>query len=64
MKKITFTKMAGAGNDFIVIDKKINPYFNAESGLVGKLCKRRTGIGADGLITLHPTSNQNAVKLL
>ncbi|GBD91602.1 diaminopimelate epimerase [bacterium BMS3Abin04] len=53
MKKITFTKMAGAGNDFIVIDKKINPYFNAESGLVGKLCKRRTGIGADGLITLH-----------
>ena len=53
MKKITFTKMSGAGNDFIVIDKKNNPFFSAEPELVKKLCKRRTGIGADGLITIQ-----------
>ncbi|MDD3375608.1 MAG: diaminopimelate epimerase [Candidatus Omnitrophica bacterium] len=49
MKKLTFTKMCGAGNDFIII--------NASSGLnvkklAQKICHRTDGIGADGLMIL------------
>ncbi len=47
---ITFNKYQGAGNDFIIIDNRngiINP---SDSQLINKLCDRRFGIGADGLI--------------
>ncbi|MBI5415616.1 MAG: diaminopimelate epimerase [Candidatus Omnitrophica bacterium] len=49
MKKINFTKMAGAGNDFIVIDAA--PGLNYKK-LAGKACDRTKGIGADGLLVL------------
>lgn len=52
MGKIYFTKMSGAGNDFILIDKNFNPDFTATNNLVKTLCDRRNGIGADGLITI------------
>ncbi|TSA56265.1 diaminopimelate epimerase [bacterium] len=51
MKKINFTKMAATGNDFIVIDNRFSP-----SGcrlLAKKLCDRKLGIGADGLLVLE-----------
>ncbi len=53
--KIQFTKMTGAGNDFIVIDDRENK-LKSLSRLAPKLCDRRWGIGADGLILLrnHP----------
>ena len=52
MEKISFVKMSGAGNDFIVIDKNINPAFIPGKEFVKKVCDRRNGIGADGLITI------------
>lgn len=52
MEKITFVKMSGAGNDFVVIDKNINPAFIPSKVFVKKVCDRRNGIGADGLITI------------
>ncbi len=52
MEKISFKKMSGAGNDFIVIDKNINPAFSLDSKLIQKLCDRRNGVGADGVITI------------
>ncbi len=44
--------MSGAGNDFIVIDADAEKLFEANPELIRKLCHRRNGIGADGLITV------------
>jgi diaminopimelate epimerase len=57
MKKIIFTKMSGTGNDFIFIDESKNPGLNFNSEIVPKLCNRKNGIGADGVITI-----QNSVE--
>ena len=52
MKKISFIKMSGAGNDFVVIDKGKNSPFVLKNDVIKKLCDRRNGIGADGVITI------------
>jgi len=44
--------MSGAGNDFVIIDKSRNKNLSLKSDLISKLCNRRDGIGADGLITI------------
>lgn len=44
--------MNGAGNDFIVINKNMFPDLNLNNKAIKKLCDRRIGIGADGLITI------------
>lgn len=51
-EKYYFTKMHGAGNDFIIIDKDTFPDFPNDPRFIAGLCKRRFGIGADGLITI------------
>ena len=49
---IPFLKMHGAANDFVVIDHR-HPFLPRDLGdLVSRLCDRRRGIGADGLL-LH-----------
>jgi diaminopimelate epimerase len=49
---VVFNKYQGAGNDFIIIDNR-NDIFNSEnSALINRLCDRRFGIGADGLILI------------
>ncbi|KLT64990.1 diaminopimelate epimerase [Pedobacter sp. BMA] len=54
--KINFLKYQGAGNDFILIDHTAGPLKNIDNELVEKLCHRRFGVGADGLmfLTKHP----------
>ncbi|MCX6171058.1 MAG: diaminopimelate epimerase [Ignavibacteriales bacterium] len=52
MMHLYFTKLSGAGNDFILFDKKINPEVELTSEVINKLCKRRTGIGADGVLLI------------
>jgi diaminopimelate epimerase len=51
-----FTKYHGLGNDFIVLDLVTTP---AAAGLASldaarRLCDRHFGVGADGLLVLHP----------
>ena len=47
---IAFDKYQGAGNDFIIIDNRKDVVDPADSHLINRLCDRRFGIGADGLI--------------
>ena len=61
MKKIVFTKMSGAGNDFVVLDNSQNADLQVTQEIVRKLCDRRNGIGADGLITIEDSSNHNFI---
>lgn len=49
-----FQKYQGTGNDFIMISHLKNRNFNPTSELISKLCNRRFGIGADGLIVIKP----------
>jgi diaminopimelate epimerase len=51
--KISFLKMHGAANDFVVIDHR-RPFLPSDPGpLVRALCDRRRGVGADGLLLLE-----------
>lgn len=50
---VEFTKMNGAGNDFIVIDNRFYHFTDSElSDIAARFCPRRTGIGADGVLAL------------
>lgn len=51
---MNFTKMHGLGNDFIIIENNSNTDF---SKLAKRLCDRRLGVGADGLLILDKSSN-------
>ena len=52
---IRFSKYHGAGNDFIMIDNRSSVLRNFENsaGLISRLCHRKFGIGADGLILIN-----------
>jgi len=49
---IVFNKYQGAGNDFIIIDSRKGIFNPDDSRHINKLCDRRFGIGADGLILI------------
>ncbi|SHF04295.1 diaminopimelate epimerase [Fodinibius roseus] len=58
---ITFTKMQGTGNDFVVINN-LERLFSKEElvRLAPKLCDRKFGIGSDGLLALFPAEHGEA----
>ena len=54
--RIAFTKMNGAGNDFVLIDNR-DGSIRLGGDQVRLLCDRQRGVGADGLLLLEPKSN-------
>ncbi len=55
MKKIPFTKMSGAGNDFVVIDNR-NNIITDPVGFVQNACRKKYGIGADGALLVEKST--------
>lgn len=54
-----FYKYQGTGNDFVIIDNRDLFFPKDDPALVAKLCNRRFGVGADGLLLLenHPRAD-------
>ena len=48
-----FTKMNGAGNDFVVLDNRAQT-FQLDQETIKRLCDRHRGVGADGLLAVEP----------
>lgn len=56
---LQFTKMNGAGNDFVLIDNRSKRWQLAPEQIV-RLCDRHRGVGADGAILLVPSESGKA----
>ena len=52
-----FYKMSGSGNDFIVFDSRDGRVQDlSDPAVIRRLCDRRLGVGADGVVILEPSS--------
>lgn len=55
-----FTKMQGAGNDFVLLDGFCANFTGDYGAMAQKICDRHFGVGADGLVLLSPTPAADA----
>jgi diaminopimelate epimerase len=53
---LRFTKMNGAGNDFVMIDNRLGD-LSLASDQIAKICDRHRGVGADGVLILERAAN-------
>ena len=54
--KLDFVKMHGAGNDFIMMATTSLPPSGLSAPQITEICRRRLGVGADGMILVGPDS--------
>ncbi len=59
MSGLTFTKMHGLGNDFVIIDARAQPVA-LDAQRARALADRHTGIGCDQVIVIEPARNGSA----
>jgi diaminopimelate epimerase len=59
---LSFTKMNGAGNDFVMLDNR-NLSLQLSKDEIEKICDRHRGIGADGLLAVEPATNGADFKM-
>jgi diaminopimelate epimerase len=56
MSPITFSKMSGSGNDFIIIDNRSHCADDIDMPqFITSVCRRKMSVGADGLILIEPS---------
>ena len=53
---LRFTKMNGAGNDFVLIDNRLGD-LRLAADQISRICDRHRGIGADGVLVLERAMN-------
>jgi diaminopimelate epimerase len=56
MSRFYFTKLSGSGNDFVLFDQKLNENLLLSPIFIKKVCDRRNGIGADGVIFISESN--------
>ena len=61
--ELDFTKMHGAGNDFIFIDD-LSSDVELSAEQIRWLCDRNFGIGADGVILVQPPRNADSIAFM
>lgn len=54
--QLKFVKMNGAGNDFVVADNRTRS-FSADPATIARICDRRFGVGADGVLLVEPSKS-------
>jgi diaminopimelate epimerase len=57
---VPFTKMHGAGNDYVYVDCFRNPPPKDPAALSRQISDRRFGVGSDGLILIEPSDRADA----
>src|SRR5260370_22657938 len=55
-----FTKLHGAGNDYVYVDCFNNPMPHDPAGLSQRISDRHRGVGSDGLILICPSERADA----
>ena len=55
--KTTFYKYQGTGNDFVIVDNRLQTINKKDTKRIAQICDRRFGIGADGFILLENDEN-------
>ena len=59
---LRFTKMNGAGNDFILFDNRTGD-IDLDRNQIAQLCDRHRGIGADGILLLENPTNHTDFRM-
>jgi len=62
VKGTVFYKMTGSGNDFVLLDGRSTKPEEWSRERIVRLCDRRSGVGADGLVILSPEDG-DAVRM-
>lgn len=57
--RLAFTKMNGAGNDFVMLDNRSRA-LSLSREQIARLCDRHRGVGADGLLVVEPPATEEA----
>jgi diaminopimelate epimerase len=62
MRGNVFFKMSGSGNDFVFLDGRWTRPDEWPTERIQRVCDRRSGVGADGLVILAPGSGPGMVR--
>lgn len=59
---LNFTKMNGAGNDFVLLDNR-DGALRLDSSTISRVCDRHRGVGADGMLLVEPAQNGGQFRM-
>ena len=51
--RLSFFKYSATGNDFVLFDNRGQRFRGDEAALFEKICRRKTGVGADGILLIE-----------